>query len=330
MSLVSVVTATYRRPEVLRVAARSVLRQTHQDWELLVIGDQCGPETAHTLEALSDRRIRYINLPARFGEQSGPNSIGLLVARGRRVAFLNHDDVWLPDHLERALAREEDFYFAKTAFASAVEDTPLGPRPIFNKLGPPRQDVWQAFDHSPYSFEPCSAWVVTAELAQRVGEWRSAATLYRTPMEDWLLRSARAGARFAFGEQVTVLKMEYNRAQGSWYEQSHAPHDYVDQRIDEHGLRAREVLLSVAAVTTVRSLQRRNRSPLGYALLNPLTRRIFRYTGVDTFSLVKRVLRRRRGDTLRTLLRSRTGEELPGRTSVESVWQELKRRGTVT
>ena len=91
--------ATHNRPAALRQALTSVMRQTLQDWEALVIGDGCKPDTAAVVAEFRDARIVYIDLPVNFGEQSGPNNIGFARARGRFVALLNHDDLWFPDHL---------------------------------------------------------------------------------------------------------------------------------------------------------------------------------------------------------------------------------------
>ena len=53
--------------------------------------------------AIADPRIRFWNLPERCGEQSGPTNAGCAAARGRIVALLNHDDLWAPDDLARAM-----------------------------------------------------------------------------------------------------------------------------------------------------------------------------------------------------------------------------------
>ena len=98
--LISIVTATYNRSSVLRYALASVRRSTRADWEHLVIGDGCTDDTADVVAEAADPRVRFHNLPANFGEQSAANNKGFELARGRYVAYLNHDDLWFPDHLE--------------------------------------------------------------------------------------------------------------------------------------------------------------------------------------------------------------------------------------
>lgn len=86
---VSVVIATYNRPDTLLVAITSALAQTHPVEEVIVVGDCCNETTADALAGLNDSRVKYINLPVRCGEQAIPNAIGVLWATSTWVAFLN-------------------------------------------------------------------------------------------------------------------------------------------------------------------------------------------------------------------------------------------------
>ena len=87
--LVSFVVATYLRPDALQAALRGVLLQDYEHWELIVVGDCCGPETAKAIADVGDPRIRYYNLPERYGEQGGPNTAGMHLAGGEYIVFLN-------------------------------------------------------------------------------------------------------------------------------------------------------------------------------------------------------------------------------------------------
>ena len=113
---VAVVIATYHRPQLLRLAVQSVISQTFTDWQLLVVGDACADETAEVVASFGDPRISFVNLSVNIGEQSGPNNVGLARTTAPRVAFLNHDDLWFPDHLAIAVdtmdARHADLVFS--------------------------------------------------------------------------------------------------------------------------------------------------------------------------------------------------------------------------
>lgn len=208
MTDVTVVVSTYNRPRALVAALGGVQWQTLAPKAVLVIGDCCAPETGEALKSVTGLPLTYINLQARFGEQAGPNSVGAALAQTRYIAFLNHDDLWLPDHLERALAtmkrRRADFHTARAAFATA--DGSRDNRATFYGISPPGRSLADSFSAPFYLFEPVSAWVMTRRASRRLKRWHSAATLYRPPLTDWTLRAWRAGIRHADGDTITVLK----------------------------------------------------------------------------------------------------------------------------
>jgi len=95
---VSVITPTFNRPRYLRTAVESVVNQTLEDWELLVVNDG-GEDVRHVVDAFSDDRIRYFHRSRNEGKAACLN-VALRRARGRYVAYLDDDDLWYPDHLE--------------------------------------------------------------------------------------------------------------------------------------------------------------------------------------------------------------------------------------
>src|SRR3954451_24164454 len=125
--LVTVVIATYNWSSVLRHAVHSVLWQTYENFELLVIGDGCTDDSREVVEAFGDPRLRWINLPENFGSQAGPNNRGLELARGEYVAYQGHDDLWLPDHL-RFLVERLEATGADLAFSLGAIFLPGGER----------------------------------------------------------------------------------------------------------------------------------------------------------------------------------------------------------
>ena len=116
---ISIISATYNRSNVLIHTIESVRRSTFADGELVVIGDACTDDTTEVVAGFNAPRIRLTNLEHNFGEQSGPNIPGAEMARARYLAFLNHDDLFFPEHLERSLAHLEttqaDLVFAGVA-----------------------------------------------------------------------------------------------------------------------------------------------------------------------------------------------------------------------
>src|SRR6266446_6407030 len=96
---VSVIIPTYNWSSVLPYSIGSVLRQTFTELEVLVVGDGCTDDSEAVVGRIGDPRVKWINLPTNTGHQSEPNNEGLRQARGQFIAYLGHDDLWLPNHL---------------------------------------------------------------------------------------------------------------------------------------------------------------------------------------------------------------------------------------
>ena len=95
MPKVSVVISTYNRPELLKRAVDSVLAQSYQDFEIIVVHDG-----AHRAQFGSQGKITEIGLEENFGNDTRPKNLGIRVSKGEYVAFLDDDNTWRPDHLQ--------------------------------------------------------------------------------------------------------------------------------------------------------------------------------------------------------------------------------------
>jgi glycosyltransferase involved in cell wall biosynthesis len=93
---VSILLVTCERPQYIGRAIASAQTQSFKDWEMVVVDDSKGDETAKVVEgyAAKDARIRYIHRPAR-GTIAQASNAGLKEARGEYVAILDDDDRWL-------------------------------------------------------------------------------------------------------------------------------------------------------------------------------------------------------------------------------------------
>jgi glycosyltransferase involved in cell wall biosynthesis len=100
--LVSAVVPAYNAARTLRAAVESILRQTVRDIEVIVVDDGSEDDTAHVARATGDARVRLVTQAN--GGASAARNAGIRRARGRYVAFLDADDLWLPDKLARQLA----------------------------------------------------------------------------------------------------------------------------------------------------------------------------------------------------------------------------------
>ena len=105
-SFVSVIIATYNRASILPRAIQSVLNQTHNNFELLIIDDGSIDNTEDVVHSFKDSRIRSHKHKHNLGQNAALNT-GLRLAEGSYIAFLDSDDEWLPENLEKQLARFE-------------------------------------------------------------------------------------------------------------------------------------------------------------------------------------------------------------------------------
>ena len=99
---VSIILPTFNRLEFLPPAIESVIAQTLSQWELIIADDGSGADTRAYLQSLRDARIRVLWLP-HTGRPSVASNAGLREARGEYIAFLDSDDLWLPDKLQTQL-----------------------------------------------------------------------------------------------------------------------------------------------------------------------------------------------------------------------------------
>lgn len=106
MPTVSVIIPTYNRAAVLPAAIDSVLAQTHDDFELLVVDDGSTDDTEAIVTGYDDDRVRYVAHETNRGANAARNT-GIDAADGRYVAFLDSDDRWAPTKLRRQLQRLE-------------------------------------------------------------------------------------------------------------------------------------------------------------------------------------------------------------------------------
>jgi glycosyltransferase involved in cell wall biosynthesis len=203
---ISIVVATYNRSRALRCAIESARRQTWTDWEMIVVGDACTDDTAAVVAEFADRRIRFVNLAINFGDQSGPNNVGVARSSGRLIAFLNHDDLWFPDHLQTAV----DWLEASGAdlvHALAAGMPPMSPSELDSYAwgswitGFGRRGRYDAAA----TFAAASTWVFRRELALRVGPWRAARDCIAESSQEWLYRALRAGAQLVSMPHLSVV-----------------------------------------------------------------------------------------------------------------------------
>ncbi|HTW92747.1 MAG TPA: glycosyltransferase family 2 protein [bacterium] len=199
MPLVSVICPVYNCEMYVEQAVRSVVDQTYQNWELLLIDDGSSDSSWNTIERLanSDKRIcalhheRHANLGV-----SATRNLGIARASGDYLAFLDADDVWLPGKLERQIDVVTRYPQVGFVYGQALcideAGRPLSePRSAWSLEGVigggfEERPVW-AYRHIVAGrgfFPPCSTILARTDLVRRCGGFILA---LRHQVEDYVL-----------------------------------------------------------------------------------------------------------------------------------------------
>jgi len=97
--LISVIIASYNHEKFVSQAIESVLHQTYQNIEVIIVDDGSTDKTVSIIKKIKDKRLKIVLL--KQNRKFHPRNIGLNMAKGEYVAFQNSDDVWLPDKLHK-------------------------------------------------------------------------------------------------------------------------------------------------------------------------------------------------------------------------------------
>ena len=260
--MVTVVIATYNRAETLKYAIESVLWQTYQNFELWIIGDCCTDHTEEVVKSFShDARVNWYNLPTNSGYQSRPNNEGIRRSKGKYIAYLNHDDIWLPNHLQDTVSHLEktdaDIVFSVIqwvySFTASRPDIPLLPSlPI-----PPE----------------ATAVVHKRSIISTIGYWKDIDETYSYPRVDFFRQAQFAGLKFDIVPSLTGLKFLWNEKNY----QDVGPHPvYMERLRNEKDYAARELTgMLIRSEYMIYSLPRGKR--LNYILFNPLRTLLVRW-----------------------------------------------------
>ncbi len=210
---VSVVIPTFSRPTLVVRAVNSALQQTLSDLEVIVVIDGADKETEAALESIKAPRLRVLPLPKRVGGSRARNE-GVQAAQGEWIAFLDDDDEWLPEKLEKqlAVARASDSsdpivackVLARTAGGDSVWPRKLPSEPISEYLL--ARDSWSQGE----GLLQTSTLLTTRRLLMKVGFVDG---LKKHQDWDWLLRVVQTpGTKIEFvSEPLAVWNLDTNR-----------------------------------------------------------------------------------------------------------------------
>lgn len=205
--MISVIIPVYNRSNSIAVAILSVLKQTYQEFEMIVVDDASTDRTPEIIRSIQDPRIHYVLHKTNRGAAAARNT-GIKNARGEWLAFLDSDDEWSKDKLERQLQFAE-----KQNSDTSVSCTGY----ILNLLDDNKQLI-RTLEHHPdinesifygCDISPGSSMLVKKSIFDKVGYFDE--DLKRLEDWDWLLRYRRIGKIALLKEPLATVNNKRGR-----------------------------------------------------------------------------------------------------------------------
>ena len=124
-SLVSIITPSYNSAKFIKQCIESVIAQTYTNWEMLIVDDFSRDDSCLVIKELAkkERRIKCFLLDENIGAAKARN-VAIRKAKGKYIAFLDSDDLWEPQKLEKQIyfMNQNDISFSFTNYQSISED----------------------------------------------------------------------------------------------------------------------------------------------------------------------------------------------------------------
>lgn len=197
--LFSVVIPVYNRAHILSATLQSVLAQSFQDFEIVIVDDGSRDDPVAVVEAIADPRLRLIRQDNQGA--SAARNTGIDQARGRYIAFLDSDDRFLPHHLE-TMARLLDGTHDTAGFAPVIADRGEGRSFLKPPRGPHPGENMATYLLCDRGFIPPQTLVVPREIAARV---RFDPAVSYGDDKDFALRLSFIGCAFAMAEEPGAI-----------------------------------------------------------------------------------------------------------------------------
>lgn len=121
--LVSIIMPSYNTGKFIEETINSVINQTYNNWELIIVDDCSNDNTDEIVKSIEDSRIVYLKNEKNSGAAVSRNK-ALKEAKGRWIAFLDSDDLWVPQKLEKQIKfmKENNYYFSYTNYIEIDEN----------------------------------------------------------------------------------------------------------------------------------------------------------------------------------------------------------------
>ena len=206
MPRVSIIIPTYNRAPLLKYALDSVMAQSFQDFEVILVDDASTDDTEQLVERYS-REVRYVRLGKHFGLPSVARNAGLQIARGDYVAFLDSDDQWPPQKVERQVRILDRYPNVGLVCSNALvlEERQDKPNRLYLQ-GEYTRSGWVLKELLHDNFVITSTAVIRRSLLERVGIFSEDPLLRGVEDYDLWLRIAAASMIYYIPEPLAIYR----------------------------------------------------------------------------------------------------------------------------
>lgn len=204
--LVSIIIPVYNRAEILSTTLDSVVKQTYQNIEIIVIDDGSEEDIKSVIKSLNDKRLSYYKLP--HVNANHARNYGIKQAKGDYIAMLDADDLWMPNHIEDCLelVTKTD---ADGLYGSIIVKNIFSEDEDHIIINGPREDESMINYLLRTGFGAQTSTLFLTSKSVKNILWDE--TLYRHQDYDFVVRYSKK-YRFAVKKEPTVIYRKYNQS----------------------------------------------------------------------------------------------------------------------
>lgn len=202
-ALISIIITTYNRANLIRTAINTCLNQTYKTIEIILVDDASTDNTQEVVKSISDSRISYFRHSQNKGP-AGARNTGLKNARGQYLAFLDSDDEWLPEKLEKQIqvfknSKTELGLIFTNGFDEAQKKDFFSPQKMSGIVYDPQKD-----DFYPLRIliSPPSSWLLPINTVKEAGYFDE--SMYNWDDGDYLARIAYKYPLYLLNENLVI------------------------------------------------------------------------------------------------------------------------------
>jgi len=228
--LVSVIVTTFNRADLLRETLDSILSQTYNNFELIVVDDGSTDNTEKVVKNYSDSRVQYIKTD-NWGGPARPRNIGIKQSKGEYIAFCDDDDLWNPIKLEMQINRLSNsghsmvFTMQKQFGATSIFSNYYGIGPLPFRVNTSTNSLLE------HNCIPLSSVFIKKSLFDGIGNFNEKKSFVAIEDNDLWIRASRV-TKIEFIPDILVL---HRVSESSIYESRTNIEECIKEMRETHG-----------------------------------------------------------------------------------------------